>query len=114
MKAAWSRGEIAMFMRLTDQLIAKDLARLLGRSKAAIEGMRRKLKRLRELGVRSSAELVRLLGVCDVFVQHHSLEQIRRRARTGITVKPFLRPGLLYGRPHLVRAHSRKPQGMAS
>ena len=87
--AAWSKDEIRSFLAFTTCCNAQSLASRLDRSKAAIEGMRRKLKRLRELGVRNRAELVRLLGVCDMFVQHHSLEQIRRRARTGI-------PGRLY------------------
>ena len=111
MSWAWRPNEIRAFLDTTDREKAKDLASWMGRSIPAIMGMRRKLKRPRELGVEDRREHVQLLQLNDGFIQRHDLAAIRRRAEIGgIEVKPFLRRGRLYGRPRLVTAHSRRPQ----
>jgi hypothetical protein len=114
-KTAWSKSDIERFLALNDRRKASDLAQLLDRTQPAIEGMRRKLKRLRELGITRRPELKRLLALNEGFVQKHTLAQIRARARqSSIPVRPFLRRGLRYQRPGLVHAHSRLPQGGAA
>ncbi len=112
-RAAWSKSEVEWFLAFTDHHTAPELARRSGRTKAAIEGMRRKLKRLRELGVSDHRELVQLMGaVNEGFVQTHRLPEIRMRAeQPGIIVRPFMRHGIRCPKRHLVAAHVRQPQG---
>jgi len=109
-KRAWSKQEIAEFLIYNPHNTAAYLVWRLHRTKAAIMGMRRKLKLLRELGVRQ--DLVRMLQVNEVY--YGSLSEIRRRAAVDdVPVKPFLRRNRLNPGVHLVNEHQRQPQGDA-
>lgn len=108
---AWTEKEAREFLRLTFRLRAPAIAVKLRRSQAAIQGMRRKLKRLLALGA-PMPEISRLLTVAEDKLLAGDLEEIRRRA--GITVVPvqhYLRRGRDTGKPHLVDDHARRPVG---
>ena len=63
MKSAWSPAEIAKFLTLDAKGIPADgIACGVRRTKAAVQAMRRKLKRLRELGVTDPSEQIDLLA----------------------------------------------------
>ena len=107
--AAWEPSEILQFLARTDAHTASELAAVLQRSRAGIQGMRRKLKRLQDLGA-SPQELPRLLVVNEVLMLHGGLREIRRRAGLPLVqVRNYLRRGRLTGRPHLVLEHVRRP-----
>ncbi len=76
---AWTPYEILRFLAWSDGRTAGELAAALRRSKAGIQGMRRKLKRLQQLGA-SPAELPRLLAVNEVLVLRGGLREIRKRS----------------------------------
>mgnify|MGYP001558576184 CR=1 FL=1 len=114
MKRAWSPDEIATFLMLDAKGIPADgiACGLVHRSKAAVQGMRRKLKRLRELGVTDPSEQLALLAVHEA--QYRDLSQIRDRAgKPDVPVKPFLRRNPLSPGVHLVGEHARQKQGGA-
>jgi len=106
---AWSPKEISCFLAWTEKLPARSIALRLGRSQPAVMGMRRKLKRLRELDA-AEAELAVLLKINEALVLRRSLAEIRRRAQLlAVPVKHYLRRGRLTGKPHLVDDHLRRP-----
>jgi hypothetical protein len=108
---AWTPKEISEFLRLDGIGIpAEGIAcGLVHRTKSAVQSMRRKLKRLRELGA-SPAELQQLLAVNEAVVLASSLREIRKRAdQVVVPVKHYLRRGRVTGRPHLVDEHVRAP-----
>jgi hypothetical protein len=107
MSPVWSKEEIAKFLLLNGKGIPADgiACGLVHRTKAAVQGMRRKLKRLRELGA-SSSELAALLQVHEGY--YSSLPEILQRAREPLVpVKPFIRRNRVTGRPLLVSEHKR-------
>jgi hypothetical protein len=81
----------------------------LGRTLPAVNGMRRKLKRLQELEA-APAEIARLLAVNEDLVLKKGLREIRKRADQAVVqVKHYLRRGRVTGRPHPVDDHVRLP-----
>jgi hypothetical protein len=67
--------------------------------------MRRKLRRLRELGA-DPEELEKLLAVSEEIILNQDLAAIRRRAGLPLVqVRHYLRRGRITGRPHLVDDH---------
>ena len=110
---AWAPREILYFLDLNAKGIpAEGIACGLGnRSKGAVQGMRRKLKRLQELGA-AQTELPRLLAVSEGLALSRGLLTIRHRAGLPwVQVRHYLRRGRLTGRPHLVGEHCRRPVG---
>lgn len=106
---AWKPEEISLFLRWTYRLPALQLAVKAGRTMPAVQGMRRKLRRLLVLGAANS-ELPGLLAVNEALVLTGTIQQIRRRAAESVVpVKPYLRRGRETGRPHLVDEHARRP-----
>ena len=108
---AWTPQEISRFLTLqvTDGMTAWIIARSLGRSQAAVQSMRRKIKRLRVLHA-SPAELEELLVVSESIILHQDLAAIRKRAGLPLVqVRHYLRRGRVTGRPHLVDDHVRLP-----
>ncbi len=77
--AAWTPEEISRFLDYNDGSTCFAVAWSLGRSMPAIQGMRRKLKRLRVLQARPG-ELEQLLAVNERIVLTQDLAEIRRRA----------------------------------
>lgn len=107
--SAWGPREIARFLAWTGMRPAREIAARLGRSLPAINGMRRKLKRLQELGA-TSTELARLLAVNEDLILQQGLRQIRIRAGEPLVqIRHYLRRGRVTGRPHLVDEHVRLP-----
>ena len=106
MKGPWTDREIERFLAL-NRLKAKNIAKYgVSRSIPAIMAMRRKLKRLQELGA-APGELPQLLTVSNAFVETHTLVFIRRRAQEDLVpVRQFVRRSR-YRKPHLVEAHKR-------
>ena len=108
-RRAWEKWEISCFLSRTDTMTAEEIATQIGRSVPAVQAMRRKLKRLRELGVKGFLKLRDLLYVNDGYVHSHTLAEIRARAKEPrVPVREHLRRGKVYGRPHLVEAHERR------
>ncbi len=106
---AWTPKEAGRFLALTYRLRAEQLAAQLSRSLPAIQGMRRKLKRLLVLGA-SNDELDLLLAVNERIVLSRGLQEIRGRAQQPLVpVQHYLRRGRATGRPHLVGEHLRFP-----
>jgi hypothetical protein len=107
-RSPWDQSERRVFLELTDRHTAEYISHQLLRSKPAIQGMRRKLKRLRELGVTDPWELKALLAVHEAIVLVGSLREIRDRAALDLVpVKRFVRRSRVTGKPHLVSPHKR-------
>jgi hypothetical protein len=105
----WTCSEVDRFLELDRKGIpATGIACGLGRTPSAIHGMRRKLRRLRELGA-SEREIPKLLHVNDSFVQANELAEIRARANHDdlVPVRPFVRRSSTTGELHLVEQHAR-------
>jgi len=112
MRQPWTEYEVRQFLRLNPSSTADYVARRVGRSRAAIQGMRRKLKRLRALGVIDHQELVQLLQVHENVVLHTGLKAIRRRAAMPLVpMKRFVRRARVTGKPHLVGPYKRNKAG---
>jgi hypothetical protein len=108
---AWTPKEISRFLELqvTEGMTGQCIAARVGRSKAAVQGMRRKIKRLRELRA-DPEELEGLLAVSESIILRKDLAAIRRRAGLPLVqVRHYLRRGRVTGRPHLVDGHVRRP-----
>lgn len=107
---AWMPKEISRFLSLqVEGLTAELIAARLGRTRPAVMGLRRKLKRLRGLKA-SPVELEQLLAVNESIVLRQSLTEIRSRAGLPLVqVKHYLRRGRVTGKPHLVAEHVRVP-----
>jgi hypothetical protein len=108
---AWAPKEISRFLDLqvTDGMTAQRIAARVGRSKPAVQSMRRKIKRLRGLGA-DPEELEELLVVSESIILRQGLAVIRKRAGLPLVqVRHYLRRGRVTGRPHLVDEHVRRP-----
>jgi hypothetical protein len=88
----------------------REISGQLERSVPAVQHMRRKLKRLRELGTPES-ELVELLQVnVDTVLQVHLAGIRARAAEPLVPVKRFLRRSPWNRMPHLVGPYKRNRQ----
>ena len=107
----WSKPDIEKFLELHAKGVPADgIACGLMRSKAAVQAMRRKLCRLRELGIQRRELLAEYLRLGER--QLSDIPAIRRRmAVPGVLVRSFLRRGSVYGRPCLVVSHTRTREG---
>jgi hypothetical protein len=106
---SWTPREIKDFLHY--QWLGRttrEISGQVGRTVPAINSMRRKLKRLGELGVVDHPHLVELLAVSEAIVLTRTLRTIERRAREDLVeVRQFVRRARWTRKAHLVGPYKR-------